>query len=334
MEKIGIGVIGCGAIANRAHLPAYRASPETRLVAVADIDEKKAEKAARQFNVPHWYKDYNRLLEHEDIDAVSICVPPILHAEVAIQAAEQNKHILCEKPISLTLDDAEQMIQAAKKNNVLLMIGHHLRFQDNLRKLKEYIEDRSLGKIVMVKSHWLGKSAIFGGWRTQSDYYKRRHQGGDILFNYGTHITDLIRWLCGDIIRVHAQSDIYGAKPDIKVHDRANLLLRFKSGIIGDISLGYFPYEEHWIEVIGTRGRVICDLFRNTMDIRYASRNVQTTFKQMKSGWIKEIEHFIQCIRQNSQPEISGEDGKKALEIVIAAYISQETQKMVALPLT
>ncbi len=332
MGKIGVGVIGCGAIANRAHLPTYRSLPDTQLIAVSDIDEKKVKSVARQFNAQP-YTDYNLLLDRDDIDAVSICTPPSFHAEIAVKAAERNKHILCEKPISITLDDANQMIQVVKKNNRILMIGHHLRFQDNLIKLKEHVEDKSLGEIVMIKSHWLGKSALFGGWRTQSDYYKKRQLGGDVLLNYGTHVTDLVQWLSGDVEEVYANTDIYGAKPDIQVHDRANILLRFENGVIGDLSFGYFPYEEHWIEVIGKRGRIICDLFNNAMDVRYGSRSVKTTFKQMKNGWIREIEHFVECIQKNMQPQVTGEDGKKALEMVLAAYESQETRKPVKLPL-
>jgi predicted dehydrogenase len=330
MGKLNFGVIGCGAIAQRAHLPTYRSLPDN-LIAVSDIDEKKVKSVAKQFNAQP-YTDYNLLLDREDIDAVSICVPPALHAEIAVKAAEQKKHILCEKPISLTLDDANQMINAAKRSNVILMIGHHLRFQDNLIKLKENIKDKSLGEIVMIKGHWLGKSALFGGWRTQSDYYKKRQLGGDVLLNYGTHVTDLVHWLSGDVVEVYANTDIYGAKTDIQVHDRANVFLRFENGVIGDLSFGYFPYEEHWIEVIGKRGRIICDLFKNTMDIRYGSRSVKTTFKQMKSGWIREIEHFVECIHNNLQPQVTGEDGKKALEMVLAAYTSQETRNPVNLP--
>ena len=154
-----------------------------------------------------------------------------------------------------------------------------------------------------------------------------------MLLNYGTHVTDLVHWLSGDVVEVYANTDIYGAKPDIQVHDRANILLRFENGVIGDLSFGYFPYEEHWIEVIGKRGRVICDLFNNAMDVRYGSRSVKTTFKQMKNGWIREIEHFVECIQKSKQPLVTGEDGKKALEMVLAAYESQETRKPVKLPL-
>jgi predicted dehydrogenase len=91
-------------------------------------------------------------------------------------------------------------------------------------------------------------------------------------------------------------------------------------------------YGHRWNEVIGKRGRIICDLFKNTMDIRYGSRSVKTTFKQMKSGWIREIEHFVECIHNNLQPQVTGEDGKKALEMVLAAYTSQETRNPVNLP--
>ncbi len=333
MKKIGIGVIGTGAIANRAHLPTYRSLPDTKLIGVSDIDEDKVKLIAKQYRAQP-FTDYNLLLDREDINAVSICAPPSLHAEIAVRAAERKKHILCEKPIALTLEDADRMIKAAKENNVLLMIGHHLRFQENFLKLKELIENEDFGRITMMKCLWLGKSAVFGGWKTQSDYYKKRHLGGDVLHNYGPHVTDLVRWLCGDVVGVYAHTDIYGAKPDIQVYDRANVHLRFENGIIGDISLGYFPYEEHWIEFIGTRGRVICDIFGNTMDIRYGSRSVQSTFKQPKSGWVREIEHFVDCIKQNSQPAVSGEDGKKAMEIVLAAYKSQESGEMVKLPLS
>ncbi|MFQ5796402.1 MAG: Gfo/Idh/MocA family protein [Candidatus Bipolaricaulia bacterium] len=179
---LGIGIIGAGDIARR-HAQGYLKNRDrARIVAIADIDPETTEDRAVQWGVKTYYTDYQELLDRDDIDAVSICTPNRLHAEMTIAAAESGKHVLCEKPIAICLDDADRMIAACEKRRVKLQIGHHFRFHPYFLKVKELIDARRLGRILSIKARKF-KNGVLG--ELEASWTDRR--GWDSrLFVYGT----------------------------------------------------------------------------------------------------------------------------------------------------
>src|SRR5829696_5680419 len=148
----GIGVIGCGMIANSAHLPAIRhLSDRLKLVAVADVREEQAARAAREFGAAAYYTDYRELLARPDITIVDICTPEFLHREQVIAAAEAGKHILCEKPMADSIESADAMIAAAERAGVKFMVGHSRRFTRRYREVRAAIDSGAIGAVRLVR---------------------------------------------------------------------------------------------------------------------------------------------------------------------------------------
>ena len=150
---IRIGLIGCGGIGG-AHAKGWNAvdSSKARVVATADVDEKKAKEKAEQVGAKDYYTDYENILARDDIDAVDICVPNFLHTEITVKAAERKKHVLCEKPMTRYLDEGKEMLQACKENNVILMIAHNRRFYPVHVKFKKMIEEGYIENVFLVRS--------------------------------------------------------------------------------------------------------------------------------------------------------------------------------------
>ena len=140
-KKIGVGIIGSGGIAQGAHMPGYAAiSGECEIVAVADVDKSAAKKAADQFKVPNLFTDYKKMLEMDEIQAVSVCTPNFLHMQPTVDALKAGKHVLCEKPMAMNASEARKMVDAAKKAGKILQIGYNSRFAPSNQLLKRYIE--------------------------------------------------------------------------------------------------------------------------------------------------------------------------------------------------
>ncbi len=237
-EKIGIGVIGCGAIAVEAHLPNYAADGRARLVAVADVDRARAEEAAARFGVPHIYEDYRELLARGDIEAVSICTPNDVHAEQAIAAAQAGKHILCEKPMAISLEQAEAMIAAASAAGVQLMVGFTHRFYSFNERAAALIAEGAIGKPYTVRVRFAHRGP-YESWSARSDwFFDRRRAGGGAVLDMGIHALDLTRFLLGEEIESIWASIATLAHP-IEAEDAAVLCLQLTGGALGYIETGW-----------------------------------------------------------------------------------------------
>jgi UDP-N-acetylglucosamine 3-dehydrogenase len=204
MKRIGIGIIGCGSIAQKVHVPSFLGTPETKLVALADSNFKLAKEVAVKNNIDNVFDDYRELLECDKVDAVSVCTPPKTHCQIVVDACLANKHVLCEKPIALSLKEADKMISEAKKANVTLAIGHQYRFMRNIEKAKEFINRKYIGKILTCYGELVGGGPFFE-WKTSSDYHLQADSGIDVLFNYGTHIVDIFNFFFGKALKVSSQ---------------------------------------------------------------------------------------------------------------------------------
>jgi len=185
-----MGVIGCGAIAN-AHLPAQRALEEISTVAVCDINEQAARERAEEFEVESVYRDYHDLLADDHVDAVAILLPHHLHRDCALAAAQAGKHILCEKPMAISLAEADDMVAAADSAHVVLMIAQILRFRPANLRARELIRDGAIGQVKNVIRRRYGKSGDPGrDWALRPE-----EAGGWVLYGYGSHEIDMILWL-------------------------------------------------------------------------------------------------------------------------------------------
>lgn len=339
MNKVRVAVIGCGSIAIHRHVPEYVDNDSVELVGFCDVVIERAEK----FTAAHGgvaYSDYNKMLQELDIDAVSVCLPNALHASVSIAAAKAGCHVLCEKPMATNVQDAQQMIQAAIDNQVLLMIGHNQRMMPPHVKAKEIIQSGEMGRVISFRTafghggpeHWSIDGA--GSW-----FFRKEDAYVGAMGDLGVHKADLIRWLLDDeVIEVCAFVDNLD-KSGSTVDDNSICLLRTKKGAIGTLTASWTYYKgednstilycENGVIKIGTdpHDQVIVEKRDGHVD-RYHVGAIATNDAQVGSGIIGA---FIHSIVTNTEVTISGEEGLKSLQVIIACLESAALKRNVTL---
>jgi len=364
-NKLKIGVLGCGTVANIGHLPIYHKSSLTEIEAVSDPLESHLKQAQKLYNVPKAYKKPEDLLDDPNIEAVSICSPHWAHAEQVIRAARNGKHILCEKPIGLNLVEVNKMIKAVEKNNVIFQTATQKRFDLGFQFIKEKIFKKEIGDIIQASIYWyhsmpdLGLNPRndliqeVGLWRLTDE----KCGGGDLI-DHGPHYFDLLRWWFGEIKSVSAQ--IRRVHKTRAYEDHSTVLLSFKKSDITAIferSEAYFGsvYGEELGRIHGTKGTYFFDVpheyslkpmtlkkhFRRNKTSKISE--VETTFPKDRwnLSYAREIRSFINNILGRSNEDVGFPqewiptiyDGKAGLEIVLASYESQRTQSTIQLPL-
>lgn len=339
MKNIRVAVIGCGAIAQRRHIPEYAQNEQVELVAFCDTVSSRAEQMAQQYGGKA-FTDYQEMLQQIKPDAVSVCTPNTLHAPMSIAAAEAGAHVLVEKPMATTDEEAQQMIEAAAKAGVYLMVGHNQRLMPPHVKAKEILQSGKLGKVLSFRTSFGHPGPE--GWSVdgkESWFFRKDEAAMGAMGDLGVHKSDLIRWLLDDEV-----SEVVGFigtldKKDTDIDDNASCLLKMQGGAIGTLvaSWTYYKGEDNstvlWCEngvmKIGTHpdDQVIVELCDGTVE-KYKVGAIATNEKQTNSGV---IDAFVNCIVNKQQPSISGEEGRKSLRVILAAFESQSTGKIISL---
>lgn len=337
MSKLKVAVIGCGSIAKHRHIPEYADNPNVQLIAFCDIVRERAEGFAESYGGTA-YADYKELLAAEKPDAVSICLPNALHAPASIAAAEAGAHVLCEKPMATSEEDAQAMIDAAKAKGVYLMIGHNQRLMPPHVKAKRILDQGYLGKVLTFRTSFGHPGPEKWSADGKNSWFFRKPEAivgamGDL----GVHKADLIRWLLNDEVAEVGAFVNTLHKENTDVDDNAICVLRMKSGAIGSLvaSWTYYKGEDNstilWCEKgvlkIGTHpeDQVIVELTDGTVE-RYKVGAIATNEKQTSSGV---IDAFVESILTNTPPSISGQEGKTSLKVILAALVSQEKKTIV-----
>lgn len=339
MSKIKVAVVGCGSISKHRHIPEYAANPNVEFVGFCDIVLERAEQYADQHG-GRAYSSYEEMLKAEKPDAVSVCTPNILHAPYAIAAANAGAHVLVEKPMATNKADALAMIEAAKKNGVYLMVGHNQRLMPPHQKAKEILQTGKLGKVLSFRTSFGHPGPERWSIDGRDSWFFRKEEAimgamGDL----GVHKSDLIRWLLDDEVADVAAFVQTLHKEGTDVDDNATCVLRMKSGTIGTLVASWTYYKggdnstvlwcENGAMHIGTHpvDQVIVELRDGSVE-KYQVGAMATNEKQLPSGV---IDAFVECIVSNTPPSISGEEGLKSLEVILAAFDSQESKKVVSL---
>ncbi|WP_054954891.1 Gfo/Idh/MocA family protein [Paenibacillus dakarensis] len=339
MNKIKVAVLGCGAIAQRRHIPEYASNEHVELVAFADPNKERVEAVAREYGGKA-YTNYEELLKNEKLDAVSVCSPNYLHAPMAIAAANAGLHVLVEKPMAASAEEGQEMIDAARKNGVYLMIGHNQRLMPPHVKAKEILDSGKLGRVLTFRTS-------FGhggpeGWSLdgrESWFFQKNKAIMGAMGDLGVHKSDFIRYLLNDEVAEVAGFISTIHKDGTDVDDNATCILRMESGAVGTLMASWTQYRsgdnstvlwcENGVMKIGTveGDEVIVELTNGTIET-YKVGAMATNEKQVPSGVIDE---FVNCILTNTPPSISGEEGLRSLKVILAAFESQETGKIVKL---
>ncbi|OIK13300.1 Gfo/Idh/MocA family oxidoreductase [Bacillus sp. MUM 13] len=339
MRKLRIGVIGCGSIATHRHLREYAANPEAEIAAVCDIVKERAEEKASLYQAKP-YTIYEELLADDSIDAVSVCTPNYLHAPITIAALRAGKHVLCEKPMATSKEDAEAMIKAAEESGKKLMIAHNQRFVPSHVKARQLIESGKIGKLYSFRT-------AFGhggpeGWSadgTNSWFFKKSQAFIGAMGDLGVHKTDLLRYLLNEEITEVGSFVEGSAKENSDVDDNAVCILKTESGIIGTLaaSWSYTAKEDNSTILYGEHAIVrIEDHPEYSLIVQYKSgETVNYELGQIQSNdeggqnSSEVIDKFIESILSGKEPAVSGSEGMKSLMVVLAALKSNETKSIV-----
>lgn len=260
MEKIRVGIVGCGSIAEIAHLPAIAGNEFAKLVAVCDIDEERVEEVARKWKVESWFTDYHSMFDKERLDAVVIATPNNYHRNQVIAAAQRGIHILVEKPMAVTNREAWDMVNAAKANHVKLMVGCDRRFWVHNEWAKDLVEKGVIGRVLM------SRACLHEHWSNYQDHVARtgfrldaRITGGAAINDTGAHAIDLLVWLNGSRVkRVVGVAERLAMPESYTLNDDlALLMVEFENGAFGTVSCNRFsPAVNQTTELCGTEGTI------------------------------------------------------------------------------
>ncbi len=339
---LNFALVGCGRIAKRhAELLGHQQIAGTRLAAVCDVMAEKARRFGEQFSVP-WHTDMHEMMQKNAIDAVAVLTESGLHAEHVIALASYGKHIIVEKPMALTLDDADAMIAACDRAGIKLFVVKQNRFNVPVVHLRQALEQGRFGQLVLgtVRVRWC---------RDQKYYNQDSWRGtwaldGGVLANQASHHIDLLEWMMGDIDTVFAKTAT--ALVDIEAEDTAIAVLRFRNGALGVIeaTTATRPRDlEGSISVLGEKGTVEIGGFAvNQMKTWNFSQPLPGDDEVMTKysvnppnvygfGHQAYYEHVVDCIQNKKQLLVDGLEGRRSLELITAIYESAETGQEVPL---
>jgi Predicted dehydrogenases and related proteins len=336
MSKVRVAVIGCGSISKHRHIPEYASNENVELVAFVDPVIERAEEYAAKHGGKA-FADYETMLAEVKPDAVSVCTPNYLHASMAIAAANAGAHVLVEKPMAVTDEEAAAMIEAAAKNGVKLMVGHNQRLMPPHVKAKQILESGVLGRVLTFRTSFGHPGP--DGWSIDgagSWFFRKPEAIMGAMGDLGVHKSDLIRYLLNDeVSEVAAFIGTIDKAGD--VDDNANVVVRMQSGAIGSLvaSWTYYKGEDNstvlWCEKgvmkIGTHpeDQVIVELRDGSVE-KHRVGEISTNTKQLSSGV---VDAFIDSIVNDTVPAIPGEEGRKSLKVILSAFESQATGQFI-----
>lgn len=344
-DRVKVGIIGSQFQAD-IHAESFRIMPdEAEVVAVASPTPGNAEQFAKRHGLPRWFTDYRQMLAEPDIEMVTIAAPNALHASMTVDAANAGKHIVCEKPLCMTLEEADLMIDTCRRKGVLLMYAEELFFTPKYVKAKKMADEGAFGKVYLVKQ----TEKHFGPHAPW--FWDVSRSGGGVFMDMGCHGIAFCYWFLGrpkiKSVTCHLATHVHGDKT--KGDDDSICILDFEGGAKGLV-------EDSWarrggmedrIEVYGEGGMTLADLHMGNAlptyseyGYGYAVEKAPTTkgwtwpvFEELWNyGFPQEMHHFARCVRGKETPQATGEDGRVVQEVLFAGYHSAGTGTRVSLP--
>jgi predicted dehydrogenase len=322
-KKIRIGIIGCGQM-GRWHLDAYKGNRRVELIAFADTEFDRARSFAREVGAKA-YSSHLEMLKSEKLDGISICTLPATHKEITLDVLNAGVHVLCEKPLAISVAEAEEMSRKADEKRLLLLTAFKFRFFDEVMRAKELVQKGSLGDILNFRLMFGGFMDLSGTW-----YVRKELSGGGVIMDNGPHAVDLVRFLFGEIEAIEARIShrLNGA-----VEDTAKLTMGLKTGAVGtcDLSWSFSAPSKTYFEIYGEDGTVLLDL--EGMTYKFNTWNEWKRISNQTNGkeaFARQIDHFVGAISQ--KPTIvKNEDGPKSQMIIDAAYESVKQDRKISL---
>lgn len=342
---VKVGVIGAGSI-SEMHFESYKKNDEVEIYAVCDLNEERAREKAALYGAEKYFVDYNELLADPEIEAVSICTWNNTHAEISIAALNAGKHVLVEKPLSKTVEEAQAIEKAVAESGKTLQVGFVRRFGTNTQVLKKFIDSGDLGEIYYAKASCLRALGNPGGW-----FSDKERSGGGPLIDLGVHVIDLCWYLMGKPKvksvsgntynklgnRSHIENKAFYKAADYNpdkndVEDLANAIIRFENGasLIIDVSFTLHAKKDSIaVSLYGDKGGAEIEpelalVLEKNNTILNATPQIDALSFDFVNGFQKEINHFIECVKGNSETISPVQDGLEIMKILTGIYESSE----------
>lgn len=357
-EKIRIGIIGTG-FARTVQIPAFQKLKDAEIVSVASARSENAEKTARDFNISHFTGDWRETISRDDVDLVCITTPPVFHREMTLFALENNKNVLCEKPMAMNAAEALEMLEKSKKKNVLALIDHELRFLNGRRRAIEMLRAGEIGKVRHAKYNF--RAPHRGDPDLPWTWWSDESQGGGALGAIVSHVFDSLRWFTNaEISDVFCQLQTHvkerqdgktGEMRRVTTDDEANLILRFSDGdltedatAIVSVSMVEYPVYQNRVELFGDKGAIRVE-YNGELFVGYAGdeswKKIDLSLNEAvagvrntgwNNGFLAFANEIVEALKQGKtgvENAATFEDGYQIQIALDAARESSATGKMI-----
>jgi predicted dehydrogenase len=345
-QRLRVGVIGAGIGA--IHLAAYVQIPEVEIVALAGLDDDRVRRIAAEYHVPRTYREYQELLAAPDIDAVSICIPNILHTPVSVAALRAGKHVLVEKPLARTAAEGRDILAAAQEHDRTLMVSFDKRFRGDVQWIKHYIEAGAVGHIYYAKAHWMRRAGIprLGSW-----FVSKEQAGGGPLIDLGVHVLDIAMYLMGEPAPLAVSASTYAEfgprglknwagreqfsdeRLTYEVEDLATAFIRLDGGATLLLEASWATHssagDDFGVTLYGSEGGVELmvrnytydDTVRTFTDIGGMPTDLAPKIAK-SGGHLEVIKRFVAAILHGGPATPTAEEGLRRAELLEACYRS------------
>jgi predicted dehydrogenase len=336
-RPVRVAVVGAGLVAQRSHLPAYVAAEEAELAAIVSGREETARQVAAQFGNPPVLRSWEEAVADPEIDAIDICAPNYLHAPIAIAAARAGKHVLVEKPMALSVAEADAMIAAAREAGALLMVAHNLRYVPIYEAIKRVVSEGTIGRPLAARGVFMhaGPDEFWGA--TSDWFWDAQRAGGGALLDMGIHMIDLVRWFVDrPVLDVSAMMS-RSLKPT-PFDDNAIALLRFEGDVIASVQASWAarPFPDRQVTIHGELGHLAMNaaapepLVVHVLGGENGRKILPEIARRGERG--NPFVHFARVIQGQEAPLTTGEEGRASLAVALAAYEAARTGRTVSGP--
>jgi len=336
MPKVKFGIAGLGTVGS-IHLDnIVRYVDKAEVVALADVRVDLVKELAEKYKIKKVYSDYKELADDESIDAVIIALPNFLHYDAIKTFIESGKHVFCEKPMAITLEQANDIVKIVKESALKFQVGYQRRFDSAYAKAKRLIEDGKIGLPLLARSNTRDPEPPVG-WE------KDPQKSGGIFLTTCTHDFDTLRWLLGaEVRKVYAVGKflVYEDLKNLGFYDNVMVLLEFENGVIAEVDASVncsYGYDVR-TEIFGTKGAIRIEIDKATGILEFGKNGVVHDYPKwfidrFLHAYINEIREFVKAIINDKDPPVTVEDGRAAVEIAVAAQISASEKVPIRLPL-
>jgi len=344
MSVLKVGIIGAGGIATDVHIPNYLScGNKVKIVAIADVVIERAKEVAKKYDIPHAFESYQEMLEKSELDAVSVCVPNKFHVGAAVAALEAGCHVLCEKPPAMNTEEAELMMETAKKAGKILTYGFHYRYSPEVEITKSFIDAGEMGDIYAARVHAIRRRGI-PGWGV---FTNKELQGGGALIDIGVHMLDTALYLMGypepEVVLGKTHQQIGNRKgvgllgewdyENFSVEDMAVAMVTFKNGATLTLEAAFAANVEKndtmQVSLMGSKGGADIFPLKIYQEKHHTLLDITPAYPPQIDGHKREITQFVESCLEGHTPLSTPEQGVIIQRIIDAIYQSAETGKAI-----